>query len=156
MNMSGDKEQEYFSEGLTEALLNSLARINEPQVAARTSSSSFTGEHPDIATVVHRLNVAAVLEESVRRSGQTQPRPRPESHVQQAASRQIKRRRSTANVAPFHRQQRIGENRVLDLTAPEFEVRLVGESHGWTVVTERRSNATIYCVPLAHSTEGHV
>jgi TolB-like protein/tetratricopeptide (TPR) repeat protein len=71
VNMSGDKEQEYFSEGLTEELLNSLSRINELQVAARTSSFSFQGEHPDIATVAHKLNVAAILEGSVRRSAHT-------------------------------------------------------------------------------------
>ena len=71
VNMSGDKDQEYFSEGLTEELLNSLSRINELQVAARTSSFSFQGEHPDIATVAHKLNVASVLEGSVRRSGHT-------------------------------------------------------------------------------------
>ena len=71
VNMSGDKEQEYFSEGLTEELLNSLARVNELQVAARTSSFSFEGEHPDILTVAHRLNVGAVLEGSVRRSAHT-------------------------------------------------------------------------------------
>jgi TolB-like protein len=71
VNMSGEKEQEYFSEGLTEELLNSLSRIHELQVAARTSSFSFQGEHPDIATVAHKLNVGAVLEGSVRRSGNT-------------------------------------------------------------------------------------
>jgi TolB-like protein/Flp pilus assembly protein TadD len=71
VNLSSDKEQEYFSEGLTEELLNSLSRINELQVAARTSSFSFQGEHPDIATVAHRLNVGAVLEGSVRRSANT-------------------------------------------------------------------------------------
>ncbi len=71
MNMSGDKEQEYFSEGLTEELLNSLSRINELQVAARTSSFSFQGEHPDIETVAHKLNVGAVLEGSVRRGANT-------------------------------------------------------------------------------------
>ena len=71
VNMSGDKEQEYFSEGLTEELLNSLSRLNELQVAARTSSFSFQGEHPDIATVARKLNVSAVLEGSVRRSGNT-------------------------------------------------------------------------------------
>jgi TolB-like protein/tetratricopeptide (TPR) repeat protein len=71
VNMSGDKDQEYFSEGLTEELLNSLSRINELQVAARTSSFSFQGEHPDIATVAHKLNVGAVLEGSVRRSAST-------------------------------------------------------------------------------------
>jgi TolB-like protein/tetratricopeptide (TPR) repeat protein len=71
VNMSGDKEQEYFSEGLTEELLNSLSRISELQVAARTSSFSFEGDHADIATIAHRLNVASVLEGSVRRSAHT-------------------------------------------------------------------------------------
>ncbi len=70
VNLSGDKEQEYFSDGLTEELLNSLAEITELQVAARTSSFSFK-EHPDIATVAHKLNVGAVLEGSVRRSAHT-------------------------------------------------------------------------------------
>jgi len=70
-NMSGEKDQEYFSDGLTEEILNSLAEINELQVAARTSSFSFQGEHPDIATVARKLNVASVLEGSVRRSGHT-------------------------------------------------------------------------------------
>jgi TolB-like protein len=71
VNISGDTEQSYFSDGLTEELLNSLTRINELQVAARTSSFSFQGEHPDILTVARKLNVAAVLEGSVRRSGNT-------------------------------------------------------------------------------------
>jgi TolB-like protein/DNA-binding winged helix-turn-helix (wHTH) protein/cytochrome c-type biogenesis protein CcmH/NrfG len=71
VNMSGDPNQDYFSDGLTEELLNSLSRINELQVAARTSSFSFQGEHPDLTTVAHKLNVASVLEGSVRRSGHT-------------------------------------------------------------------------------------
>jgi serine/threonine protein kinase/tetratricopeptide (TPR) repeat protein len=71
VNISGDKEQEYFSDGLTEELLNSIGRINELQVAARTSSFYFKGEHVDLATVAHRLNVASVLEGSVRRSANT-------------------------------------------------------------------------------------
>ena len=70
VNISGDKEQEYFSDGLTEELLNSLSRIDGLQVAARTSSFSLR-EHPDIADVAHRLNVGTVLEGSVRRSGHT-------------------------------------------------------------------------------------
>jgi TolB-like protein len=70
VNLSGDKEQEYFSDGLTEELLNSLAAIGGLQVAARTSSFSFK-EHPDIVTVAHKLNVASVLEGSVRRSEHT-------------------------------------------------------------------------------------
>ena len=71
VNMSGDASQAYFSDGLSEELLNSLSRINELQVAARTSSFSFQGEHPDVETVAHKLNVAAVLEGSVRRSAHT-------------------------------------------------------------------------------------
>jgi TolB-like protein len=70
VNLSGDASQDYFSDGLTEELLNSLAEINDLQVAARTSSFSFR-EHPDIATVAHKLNVGAVLEGSVRRSAHT-------------------------------------------------------------------------------------
>src|SRR4029077_1923946 len=70
VNLSGDEEQEYFSDGLTEELLNSLAHIDGLQVAARASSFSFR-EHPDIADVAHKLNVATVLEGSVRRSGHT-------------------------------------------------------------------------------------
>jgi TolB-like protein/tetratricopeptide (TPR) repeat protein len=71
VNMSGDKDQEYFSDGLTEEILNSLARINELQVSARTSSFSFKGKDADISTIAHKLNVASVLEGSVRRAGNT-------------------------------------------------------------------------------------
>ncbi len=71
VNLSGDKEQEYFSDGLTEELLNSLAEINELQVAARTSSFYFKGTNTDIGTIARKLNVGAVLEGSVRRSGNT-------------------------------------------------------------------------------------
>jgi TolB-like protein len=71
VNISGDKEQEYFSDGLTEELLDSLSRINELQVAARTSSFYFKGKDVDLGTVAHKLNVASVLEGSVRRSGNT-------------------------------------------------------------------------------------
>jgi TolB-like protein/tetratricopeptide (TPR) repeat protein len=70
-NMSGDKEQEYFSDGLTEELLNSLSEINALQVAARTSAFSFKGTNTDIGTIARKLNVGAVLEGSVRRSGHT-------------------------------------------------------------------------------------
>jgi TolB-like protein/Flp pilus assembly protein TadD len=71
VNLSGDKEQEYFSDGLTEELLNSLAEINELQVAARTSAFSFKGKDNDISTIARKLNVGAVLEGSVRRSANT-------------------------------------------------------------------------------------
>jgi TolB-like protein/Tfp pilus assembly protein PilF len=71
VNLSGDKEQEYFSDGLTEELLNSLAEINELQVAARTSAFSFKGQDNDIGTIARKLNVGAILEGSVRRSAHT-------------------------------------------------------------------------------------
>ena len=71
VNMSGDKEQEYFSDGLTEEILNSLARISELQVSARTSSFSFKGKDVKISTIARELNVGAILEGSVRRSGHT-------------------------------------------------------------------------------------
>jgi TolB-like protein/tetratricopeptide (TPR) repeat protein len=71
VNMSGDKEQEYFSDGLTEEILNALAHVNELQVTARTSSFSFKGKDTDVDTIAHKLNVGAILEGSVRRSGHT-------------------------------------------------------------------------------------
>lgn len=71
VNISPSKDQDYFSDGLTEELLNSLSRISELKVAARASSFSFQGEHPDVTTVGHRLNVSSVLEGSVRRFGRT-------------------------------------------------------------------------------------
>ena len=71
VNLSGDKEQEYFSDGLTEEMLNSLSEVNELQVAARTSSFYFKGKDVDLGTVAHKLNVGAVLEGSVRRSEHT-------------------------------------------------------------------------------------
>ena len=71
VNLSGDKDQEYFSDGLTEELLNSLAEIEGLQVAARTSAFSFKGQDNDIGTIARKLNVGAVLEGSVRRSSNT-------------------------------------------------------------------------------------
>jgi TolB-like protein/Flp pilus assembly protein TadD len=71
VNISGDREQEYFSDGLTEELLDSLSRINELQVAARTSAFSFKNTNTDIGTIARKLNVGAVLEGSVRRSAHT-------------------------------------------------------------------------------------
>ena len=71
VNMSGDASQEYLSDGISEELLNALSRVPELQVAARTSSFYFKGEHADLATIAHKLNVATVLEGSVRRSGHT-------------------------------------------------------------------------------------
>lgn len=71
VNLSGDPGQDYFSDGLTEELLNSLAAVDGLQVAARTSSFSFKGKDTDIPTIARKLDVGAVLEGSVRRSGRT-------------------------------------------------------------------------------------
>jgi TolB-like protein/predicted Zn-dependent protease len=71
VNMSGDSKQEYFSDGISEELLNALSRLNDLQVMARTSSFSFKGQNVDISTIAHKLNVGAVLEGSVRRAGNT-------------------------------------------------------------------------------------
>ncbi|HEV2442875.1 MAG TPA: TIR domain-containing protein [Steroidobacteraceae bacterium] len=71
VNLSGDKDQEYFSEGLTEEILNSLTEINGLQVSGRTSAFSFEGKDTDVGTIARKLNVGAILEGSVRRSGHT-------------------------------------------------------------------------------------
>lgn len=68
VNMSADPEQEYFSDGISEELLNLLAKIPELRVPARTSSFQFKGQNLDIAEVAEQLNVAHVLEGSVRRA----------------------------------------------------------------------------------------
>lgn len=66
-NLSGATDQEYFSDGLSEELLNSLATIRDLQVAARTSSFSFKGSKASTQTIAQQLNVGALLEGSVRR-----------------------------------------------------------------------------------------
>ena len=71
VNMSSDKEQDYFSDGLSEELLNQLAQIPQLRVIARTSSFSFKGKEVDVATIAKALNVANVLEGSVRKSANT-------------------------------------------------------------------------------------
>jgi serine/threonine protein kinase/Tfp pilus assembly protein PilF len=71
VNMSSDKEQEYFSDGISEELLNLLAKIPQLRVIARTSSFSFKGKEVSIADIARKLQVAAVLEGSVRKSGDT-------------------------------------------------------------------------------------
>jgi adenylate cyclase len=69
VNMSGNADNEYFSDGLSEELLNMLAKVSSLKVAARTSSFHFKGHTGDIAKVAQRLGVASVLEGSVRQSG---------------------------------------------------------------------------------------
>ncbi|MFI5089317.1 MAG: adenylate/guanylate cyclase domain-containing protein [Terriglobales bacterium] len=69
VDMSSEKNQEYFSDGLAEELLNDLAKIPGLRVAARTSSFQFKGKNEDLRTVGEKLNVGAILEGSVRKEG---------------------------------------------------------------------------------------
>jgi len=69
LNMSSDPEQEYFSDGITEEVLNLLVKIPELKVTSRTSVFSFKGQSIDIPTVAQKLGVAHILEGSVRRAG---------------------------------------------------------------------------------------
>lgn len=69
LNLSSDPENEFFSDGLSEEILNSLARIDGMQVVGRTSSFQFKGKNQDLRAIGKTLGVAAVLEGSVRRDG---------------------------------------------------------------------------------------
>jgi serine/threonine-protein kinase len=68
-NTSADAESEYFSDGLTEEIINALVHLPGLHVAARTSSFAFKGKHMDIGEIGAKLKVATVLEGSVRRAG---------------------------------------------------------------------------------------
>ncbi len=69
VNMSADPENEYFSDGITEELLNTLTRVDGLQVTSRTSAFAFKGKQHDIRDIAIQLNVDKVLEGSVRKSG---------------------------------------------------------------------------------------
>jgi TolB-like protein/tetratricopeptide (TPR) repeat protein len=70
VNMSGDAENEYFSDGISEEILNVLARVPDLSVAARTSSFQFKGEKRDVAEIAAQLKVRMVLEGSVRKQAE--------------------------------------------------------------------------------------
>ncbi len=69
VNMSGNPDNEYFSDGLAEELLNALSGIEELKVAARTSAFAFKGRDADVREIGRALDVETVLEGSVRRAG---------------------------------------------------------------------------------------
>ncbi len=69
VNMSSDQEQQYFSEGLSEELLNLLSKVSQLQVVARTSSFSFRNSEATVQHIGEQLNVPYLLEGSVRKSG---------------------------------------------------------------------------------------
>ncbi len=68
-DLSPNKDQEYFSDGIAEEILNSLVRVKDLKVAGRTSSFSFKGKNEDIRSIGKALGVANVLEGSVRKQG---------------------------------------------------------------------------------------
>ncbi len=68
-NMSSDPEQEYFSDGLADTVLDALAQVSDLKVAARTSSFAFRGKHQDIREIGRLLGVSTVLEGSVQKAG---------------------------------------------------------------------------------------
>ncbi|HZF64178.1 MAG TPA: adenylate/guanylate cyclase domain-containing protein [Chitinophagaceae bacterium] len=69
VNMSADPENEYFSDGITEELLNALTRVKGIQITSRTSAFAFKGKSEDIREIATKLNVDKVLEGSVRKAG---------------------------------------------------------------------------------------
>jgi len=69
VNMSSDAEQDYFSDGISEEILNSLAMVKELKVAGRTSSFAFKGQNQDLRQIGEALGVEHILEGSVRKSG---------------------------------------------------------------------------------------
>jgi len=68
-NMSGDPEQEYFSDGITEDIITDLSKVSALWVAARNTAFTFKGKHVDIPQVARQLKVDHVLEGSVRKAG---------------------------------------------------------------------------------------
>src|SRR2546426_12192764 len=68
-DLSPEKDQEYFTDGLAEELLNVLSKIRTLRVASRTSAFHFKGKNVDIPTIAQKLNVATILEGSVRKAG---------------------------------------------------------------------------------------
>ncbi len=70
VDMSPEQDQEYFTDGLAEELLNALAQIRDLKVAGRTSSFSFKGQTEDLRLIGKKLNVATILEGSVRKAGE--------------------------------------------------------------------------------------
>lgn len=69
LNLSSDKENEYFSDGLAEEIINALTKLENLRVTARTSAFAFRGENHDIGEIGNKLRVASVLEGSVRKAG---------------------------------------------------------------------------------------
>src|SRR5205807_7901064 len=68
-NMSGEPEQEYFSDGISEDIITDLSKVSALWVAARNTAFTFKGKHVDVAQVARQLKVGHVLEGSARKAG---------------------------------------------------------------------------------------
>jgi len=69
INLSADKDNEYFSDGMTEEILNALAKVEGLMVTSRTSSFAFKGKNTDVREIARQLGVKSILEGSVRKQG---------------------------------------------------------------------------------------
>src|SRR5690349_2763995 len=69
VNMSGEEEQEYFSDGITEDITTDLSKVSALEVVARNTAFAFKGQNPDVQEVAKQLSVSHVLEGSVRKAG---------------------------------------------------------------------------------------
>ena len=77
VNLSSDKEQDYFSDGVAEEILNALAQVEGLRVIGRTSSFAMKGRNEDLRTIAQRLNAGNLLEGSVRKAGAAGAHHRP-------------------------------------------------------------------------------
>jgi TolB-like protein len=68
-NLSGDPEQEYFADGMTDSLITELGKINSPRVISRQSIMQYKGSKKGLPEIARELNVDAVLEGAVKHSG---------------------------------------------------------------------------------------
>src|SRR5205814_4460120 len=68
-NLTGDSAQEYFVDGMTDALITNLSKLGSLRVISRTSAMHYKGTHKSLGEIAHDLNVSALVEGSVTRSG---------------------------------------------------------------------------------------
>ncbi len=121
-NLSGDAREDYFSDGLSDELLQALAQIDALKVAARTSSFSFKGTNADVETIARKLNVGAVLDGSVRKT---------EDHVRVSAELVDASTGFNLWAARYDRQFRdvvAVQTEIAEAVASALEVRLLADS----------------------------
>ena len=111
VNMSSDKDNEFFADGLSEEILNSLARIDGMRVVGRTSSFQFKGKAEDLRAIGEKLGAANVLEGSVRREG-----------------KRAQSRRSSSTSDGMHLWSQTYDRTLTDTLAVQFKYSRAGRS----------------------------